>query len=89
MTPRLAGEAYIKIDRWEEAADAYELAKKLTPEEPAVAFIHQLAEEGLEKIGHHGPMGAMGVPRNQLPSTPGAESFIPAMSSIPVNGSLV
>ena len=39
-----------------------------TPEEPAVAFIHQLAREGLEKLGHHGPMGAMGVPRSQLPT---------------------
>lgn len=38
-----------------------------TPEEPTVAFIHQLAREGLSKLGHHGPMGAMGVPRVQLP----------------------
>ncbi|MCC5834137.1 MAG: CDGSH iron-sulfur domain-containing protein, partial [Opitutales bacterium] len=41
---------------------------KATPEEPTVAFIHELAEGGLEKVGHHGPMAAMGVPRNQLPS---------------------
>ena len=27
-----------------------------TPEEPTVAFIHQLAREGLSKLGHHGPM---------------------------------
>jgi len=38
-----------------------------TSEEPTVAFIHQLAREGLSKLGHHGPMTAMGVPRNQLP----------------------
>jgi methylamine---glutamate N-methyltransferase subunit C len=38
-----------------------------TPEEPTVAFIHQLAREGLSKVGHHGPMTSMGVPRNQLP----------------------
>jgi glutamate synthase domain-containing protein 2/CDGSH-type Zn-finger protein len=38
-----------------------------TPEEPTVAFIHQLAEEGLDNLGHHGPMAAMGVPRHQLP----------------------
>ena len=30
-----------------------------TPEEPTVAFIHQLAREGLSKLGHHGEMGAM------------------------------
>jgi glutamate synthase domain-containing protein 2/CDGSH-type Zn-finger protein len=38
-----------------------------TPEEPHVAFIHQLAREGLSKVGHHGPMTAMGVPRDLLP----------------------
>lgn len=38
-----------------------------TLEEPTVAFIHQLAREGLSKTGHHGPMTSMGVPRNELP----------------------
>lgn len=38
-----------------------------TKEEPTVAFIHQLAREGLSKIGHHGPMTSMGVPRHLLP----------------------
>jgi glutamate synthase domain-containing protein 2 len=38
-----------------------------TSEEPTVAFIHQLAREGLSKLGHHGPMTSMGVPRNELP----------------------
>lgn len=38
-----------------------------TPEEPTVAFIHQLAQEGLTKLGHHGPMTSMGVPRHKLP----------------------
>jgi glutamate synthase domain-containing protein 2/CDGSH-type Zn-finger protein len=38
-----------------------------TPEEPTVAFIHQLAREGLSKLGHHGPMVSMGVPRKDLP----------------------
>ena len=38
-----------------------------TIEEPTVAFIHQLANEGLSKLGHHGPMTSMGVPRHQLP----------------------
>lgn len=38
-----------------------------TPEEPHVAFIHDLAKDGLEKMGHHGPMVAMGVPRADLP----------------------
>lgn len=38
-----------------------------TTEEPTVEFIHQLAREGLSKMGHHGPMTAMGVPRHLLP----------------------
>ena len=38
-----------------------------TPQEPTVEFIHQLAREGLSKMGHHGQMGSMGVPRNELP----------------------
>ena len=40
---------------------------RATDEEPTVEFIHQLAKEGLSVVGHHGPMGAMGVPRHQLP----------------------
>jgi glutamate synthase domain-containing protein 2 len=40
---------------------------KATPEEPTIEFIHQLAREGLSKLGHHGPMTSMGVPRNELP----------------------
>ncbi|WP_133510603.1 glutamate synthase-related protein [Candidatus Thiosymbion oneisti] len=38
-----------------------------TPEEPQVAFIHELAENGLSKTGHHGEVGAMGIPGPQLP----------------------
>ncbi|MDJ0612703.1 MAG: glutamate synthase-related protein [Rhizobiaceae bacterium] len=38
-----------------------------TPEEPTVARIHELAKDGLSKLGHHGEMGAMGVPRKDLP----------------------
>jgi len=39
----------------------------VTDEEPSLEFIHQLANEGLSSTGHHGPMGAMGVPAYQLP----------------------
>lgn len=40
----------------------------LTPEEPRVAEIHELARNGLRRVGHHGPVAAMGVERDQLPS---------------------
>ena len=38
-----------------------------TPEEPHVQYIHELAKDGLSKTGHHGEMGAMGVPGPTLP----------------------
>jgi glutamate synthase domain-containing protein 2/CDGSH-type Zn-finger protein len=38
-----------------------------TAEEPAVERIHELARFGLEKLGHHGEMVAMGVPGPTLP----------------------
>ena len=41
---------------------------KPTPEEPHVAFIHELARNGLEQMGHDGPLAAMGVPRARLPA---------------------
>jgi len=38
-----------------------------TPQEPTVVRIHEMARDGLSKVGHHGEMGAMGVPRKDLP----------------------
>ena len=38
-----------------------------TKEEPTLSYIHELAQNGLSKLGHHGTMTSMGVPRNQLP----------------------
>ena len=38
------------------------------PEEPFVAQIRLLALDGLSKVGHHGPVVAMGVSRDRLPS---------------------
>lgn len=38
-----------------------------TTEEPTVEFIHELAKHGLKKVGPHGVIDAMGVPRKNLP----------------------
>lgn len=38
-----------------------------TPEEPTVEYIHALAQHGLKFTGPHGPVDAMGVPRDRLP----------------------
>ncbi|MEZ5327937.1 MAG: glutamate synthase-related protein [Verrucomicrobiales bacterium] len=55
-----------------------------TPEEPTVAFIHQLAREGLSKLGHHGEMGAMGVPRSELPDWNGIQFMVAQLSTKPL-----
>lgn len=38
------------------------------PEEPHVGLIRTLAADGLSKLGHHGTVTSMGVPRDQLPA---------------------
>jgi CDGSH-type Zn-finger protein len=43
------------------------VAAVATSDEPAVARIHELATSGLEGLGHHGEMVAMGVPGPTLP----------------------
>ena len=39
-----------------------------TPQEPHTGVIRDLASHGLSRVGHHGPVAAMGVPRQELPS---------------------
>ena len=55
-----------------------------TPEEPTVAFIHQLAREGLSKLGHHGPMTSMGVPRSKLPDWDDLQIMTAQMATKPL-----
>lgn len=66
-----------------------------TPEEPTVQAIHDLARDGLSKVGHHGEMGAMGVPRSTLPDwndiqiLPGQFARKPLMDDVGVGTDLV
>lgn len=55
-----------------------------TLEEPSVAFIHELARDGLSKMGHHGPMTAMGVPRNTLPQWDAIQIMVAQMATKPL-----
>jgi len=55
-----------------------------TPEEPTVAFIHELARDGLSKLGHHGPMAAMGVPRNELPHWDNIQIMVAQLAQKPL-----
>ena len=52
-----------------------------TPEEPHVGTIRALAADGLAKVGHHGPVAAMGVPRDQLPRCDSRSRARPAPSA--------
>ena len=64
-------------------ADAMPVAEA-TSEEPTVAFIHQLARDGRSKLGHHGEMGAMGVPRSELPDWNGFQFMVAQLSTKPL-----
>ncbi|NQZ81231.1 MAG: CDGSH iron-sulfur domain-containing protein [Colwellia sp.] len=55
-----------------------------TPEEPTVAFIHELAKNGLSKVGHHGPMTSMGVPRHLLPHWDDIQIMVAQMANKPL-----
>ena len=59
-------------------------APKSTLEEPTVEFIHQLARDGLSKIGHHGPMTSMGVPRHKLPHWDDLQLMVAQMATKPL-----
>ena len=57
---------------------------KATPEEPHVELIHELARNGLDKVGHHGPMAAMGVPREKLPKWDDMQIMVAQMARKPL-----
>ena len=57
---------------------------RATEEEPTVKQIHDLARDGLSKVGHHGEMAAMGVPRNQLPHWDDIQVLTAQMASKPL-----
>ena len=65
-----------------------------TSEEPTVARIHELARDGLSKLGHHGEMGSMGVPRRDLPHwddiqiLPAQMARKPLLDNVPVRTSV-
>jgi glutamate synthase domain-containing protein 2 len=65
-----------------------------TPDEPHNAFIRNLAKNGL-KGGEHGPVEAMGVPGNQLPSWDDIQfvtaqlAKVPQLDDVPVATELI
>jgi len=55
-----------------------------TPEEPNLPLIQQLAREGLSRLGRHGPMAAMGVPRDLLPRWDGIQIMVAQLHRKPL-----
>ena len=55
-----------------------------TPDEPHVKLIRQLANDGLSKTGHHGPVGAMGVSRQQLPKWDDLQFVVAQLANLPL-----
>ena len=65
------------------------------PFETHVKFIRNLAANGLEKVGHHGPVSAMGVPIKDLPRWEDLQfvtaqlARVPQLDDVPVETDLV
>ena len=55
-----------------------------TADEPHVKFIRKLANEGLSKVGHHGPSAAMGVPRDKLPKWEDLQFVVGQLHKLPL-----
>ncbi|MCP9273587.1 glutamate synthase-related protein [Mycolicibacterium arenosum] len=53
-------------------------------DEPFVTHIHELAAHGLDRVGHHGPMAAMGVPRDQLPTWESIQLLTGQLARLPL-----
>ena len=55
-----------------------------TVDEPHVKLIRTLANEGLTKLGHHGPSAAMGVPRDSLPKWDDLQFVVGQLHKLPL-----
>ena len=49
-----------------------------------VKLIRKLADEGLSKVGHHGPASAMGVPLNSLPKWDDLQFVVGQLHKLPL-----
>ena len=55
-----------------------------TKDEPHVKLIRKLANDGLSKMGHHGPSSAMGVPRSELPGWDDLQFVVAQLHKLPL-----
>ena len=55
-----------------------------TADEPHVKLIRKLADEGLSRVGHHGPSAAMGVSRDSLPKWDDLQFVVGQLHKLPL-----
>ena len=55
-----------------------------SPHEPHVKAIRELASTGLAGVGHHGAMGAMGVPHSELPAWHDIQLVTAQLATVPL-----
>ena len=55
-----------------------------TDAEPHTGFVQELAKNGLSKLGHHGRVAAMGVPRQELPNWEDIQFVTAQLSTSPL-----
>lgn len=86
---------HAKLKEENEASENSQSNSESTKEEPTLAYIKALARDGLSKTGHHGEMGAMGVPIPELPQWKDIQIMTaqlatkPLMEDVPVGTELV
>ena len=68
----------------QETASPETVSAGSTREEPSLEYIKSLAKDGLSKTGHHGEMGAMGVPIPELPQWKDIQILAAQMATKPL-----
>lgn len=80
-------EAWVKKHPQPYDRDAYQGAYQDptgTSDEPYVKQIRKYANDGLKKVGYHGPSAAMGVPRDQLPKWDDLQFVVGQLHTLPL-----
>lgn len=86
---------HAKLAETEEDKTSSSTNSESTKEEPTLAYIKSLARDGLTKTGHHGEIGAMGVPGPELPRWKDIQMLAaqlatkPLMEDVPVGTELI
>jgi glutamate synthase domain-containing protein 2 len=86
---------HAKLDQTTTSKTPSPVSSESTTEEPTLAYIKALARDGLSKTGHHGELGAMGVPIPELPRWKDIQLLVaqmatkPLMEEVPVGSDII